>query len=162
MWGSLRLAPITSIMHARSRCCDVPIRQVTVESRISGSMRRPASGQASGARDMHDVDCRPTVNRLTDKTHIAHTRVCSLTLAPIMHARSRCCDVPIRQVAVESCISGSARRPAGGAGRWHARPVRCQPSTDRQTKLALLTQGWAHSRSPQLCLLYSVLLFTWE
>ena len=60
------------------------------------------------------------------------------------HARSRCCDVSIMHVhtSVESCISGSARRPAGGAGRRRAWPARCRPSIDRQTKLALHTQGW--------------------
>ena len=57
---------------------------------------------------------------------------------------SRCCDVSIMHVhaSVESCLSGSARWPAGGPGRRRAWPARRRPSIDRQTKLALHTQGW--------------------
>ena len=57
---------------------------------------------------------------------------------------SRCCDVSIMHVhaSVESCLSGSARWPAGGPGRRRAWPARHRPSIDRQTKLALHTQGW--------------------
>ena len=46
---------------------------------------------------------------------------------------------------MESCISGSARRPAGGAGRRRARPARRRPSTDRQNSLCTYKGGLAHT-----------------